>query len=242
MPDQRRGGTTVVKAKPNSAHSPTAIADLWPLVRHDFRQATHSLRGIAPLIGTTRDEDELRDLGRMVAAVAGAVDCMADVLQTLATVEAERASANKGTCGLTDLAEGLSAEFAPLFESRRLKPETAYASVLAQGDDVLAAATMRGIILTAVKLSSNGSLRLATSAEPPHGLFSVIYSGIDPAAAFERSAFVELPAMSAENAAPLVGPGLAMASRMARLLGGMLSSAATSDGRHEIKLTLKAAG
>ncbi len=210
---------------PSSRSQPMAPgADLWLMVRHDFRQSVQSLWGLAPIAGSTsRTASEAQEIGSMVAGLAAAMSGMIDAVSTVAELESGHRHPILAIVPIPDLLTTVCNSLAPLALARSVQIRLGSATGSAWTDTVHASSTLRGCLLTALKLATGGTIDVSGAPRDGMATVSIAFTGIDPAPALSRTAFVELPGLPSSPAEPFVGLGLALAARLSTAIDGDLS-------------------
>lgn len=216
-------------------------ADLWLMVVHDFRQSVQSLWGLAPIAGSpTSTASEAQKIEAMVAGLASAMSAMIDAVSNIAELESGQRLPILAAVPIPDLLTAACNDLAPLALGRGIPIRFGAATGTAWTDTAHAASLLRGCLLTALKFASSDTIEVSGAARDGMAVVSIAFTGIDPAPALDRTAFVELPGLPSSPAEPFVGLGLALAARLARALDGTLlvTNSSTTATSHEIHLAL----
>jgi signal transduction histidine kinase len=218
-----------------------AGGDLWLAARHDFRTFSQSLLGLASAVGTA-DAIERQQLEALLKGCSVSLTGMMELLTLLVRIENGSFKRGREHVSVEAVASDTVAELGPLAMGHGCRLGCSGHSGHAVGDGKLVRIAVRGMVLTAIKLRTQGDISICSTAAGEGGAvaFDVSFEGIDPSPGLSRSAFVEVAGLPAEPGKPFVGLGLTLIARLATHLGGVLGLSQVGTGRWVLRLKLLA--
>lgn len=222
--------------------APLPDRDLWLLIRHDLRQWSQSLLGLAPSIGLATDPFERKELQHVISGVAQTFARMMDLLNLLAEDGRMGDGSPVPRTPLNALASRFDAAYGALVSKLGARLNIAELEGVVAADARLVEAAVSGLLLTAAKLRQSGeiALRSQIGRDGMTVSTSVHFCGIDPSPGLIPQAFVELPAMPDAPDKPFVGFGIELIAEVARRCGGKLLITSERGGGWRMKLILPA--
>lgn len=188
---------------------------------HDLRQPLMALAMFVSALEALNHDPELETVIGKIKVSANEVTALLNVLLDISRLDAEMVTPSPSVFALGPLFDKLEREFSPLTQAAGLFFRTVSTSVMVATDALLLAAILRNLLSNAVRYTERGGIVLGCRRSGDGVRIEVWDSGIgitetDLPLIFQE--FYQIPNRGRNRAAGM-GLGLAMVSRMARLLG-----------------------
>ncbi|MBZ0223622.1 MAG: PAS-domain containing protein [Dokdonella sp.] len=190
-------------------------------VSHDLAQPLHAAQLFAHALAQQLDADEQRaTVAHIGGALASAEDLLAGLLD-ISRLDAGGMALQPRAFAAADLLDALAAEFAVLAQAKGLRLRCVRSSVWLHSDPQLLRRVLQNFLANAVKYTRSGSVLLGCRRHGEVMRIEVWDSGVGIAEQDRVLIFEEFRRL--DRGAGGLGLGLAIAERMARLLGHRLT-------------------
>ncbi len=218
---RRRAEEELRRAKTEAERANLAKSRFLAAASHDLRQPLHAMGLFLSLLGKGgRGEDEDRELIDKVRASHQALDRLFGALLDISRLEAGVVAPEITNFAVSNLLEGLTAEFEPQAMGKGLELRVVASDAVVRSDPVLLERIVRNLVRNAVRYTESGRVLLGCRRRHSALRIEVWDTGqgipddqIDEV--FRE--FRRLPGAAADRGDAL-GLGLAIVDRMARLL------------------------
>jgi PAS domain S-box-containing protein len=188
---------------------------------HDLRQPLMALAMFISALDASNRDPDLAVVIRKIKSSSEEVTALLNALLDISRLDAGLVTPAPVVFVLAPLVEALEREFAPLAHAAGLSFRAVSSSVAVDTDPVLLAAMLRNLLSNAIRYTERGGIVLGCRRCGDHVRIEVWDTGIGIAEAELESIFQEFHQVhnGGRDRAAGMGLGLAMVSRMARLLG-----------------------
>ena len=224
-------------------HAAQAKAEFLANMSHEIRTPLNGMLGLANVLATEAADPSHRDLARIIADSAVALERLLSDSLDLSRVEAGKLEIRAEPFALADVVRRVVGLFSKAAAAKGLTVETAIdasAEARVVGDALRLQQILTNLVNNAVKFTERGFVRVRVSADGLAYRFEVADSGIgfDPAKADELFGRFEQADSSIAGRFGGSGLGLAISRRLAELMGGALSATAAPGEGATFTLTL----
>lgn len=209
-------------AKLTAERANSAKSRFLAAVSHDLVQPLNAAQLMTHSLAAGLEHPQQRDaLGRISGAL-GATEDLLESLLDISRLEAGGMEPRIAPFRLDELFEQLGSEFGLMARERGLALHCRPTSVAVQSDPQLLRRILQNFLSNAVRYTASGRIVLGVRRRGTEVLVGVWDTGPGIPANAQRLIFEEFRRLDPDRGAPGLGLGLAIAERMARLLGHTL--------------------
>jgi len=222
-----------------NAEDPAAIdGGLWSQLSHDFRQPLQSLLLLSHLVAEMSDPADRRKAARSMEETLLAVQGMIETVALISRFDAGAVAPAPGLCNLSEVIGRIAHEVEAEVPGLSVSVSSAAPAAMATVDLRLLDLAVRGLLLNAARLESQGRVEVVVSGGDGAPSIDVACSARPQAAQSDRALFVEFVRTrdGVTSGLPIAAP--ALIECLVGHLGGRLEIGAEPGDRQHYRILL----
>ena len=218
--DRKRAEAALVEARREADRANRAKSQILAAASHDLRQPLHAIGILASTLKSRVHDPEIRRLAQNIDACVQSMTGLFDSLLDMSKLDAGVVETRPRRFPLCDIASMIAREFGPPALEKGLRLRVLPSAREVRSDPEILGRIMRNLVSNAIRYTDRGGVLVGARRRGDHMSLEVVDTGIGIPPDQVELAFEEFRQLGpGQTDQPGLGLGLAISSRLARILG-----------------------